>query len=156
MNDSTVTMAALDEGIRQQRTTQATLTLNHAGAPLANKEVVVAQKKHRFLLGSNWGASSIALANGELSGEAKARAEQRNHYFLQLFNQATLPFYWGRFEPVRGQPDTQRILNSGALVPGSGLRGQRASVMLAHRDGGLAAAAEQCRDIGGADWPHPA
>ncbi len=33
-------------------------------------------------------------------------------YFLQLFNQATLPFYWGRFEPQRGQPDTQRILNT--------------------------------------------
>ena len=33
-------------------------------------------------------------------------------HFLQLFNQATLPFYWGRFEPQRGQPDTQRILNT--------------------------------------------
>nr|BFE79655.1 hypothetical protein GCM10020093_022560 [Planobispora longispora] len=27
----------------------------------------------------------------------------------ELFNFATLPFYWGRFEPVRGRPDTERL-----------------------------------------------
>ncbi|MCL1801639.1 MAG: endo-1,4-beta-xylanase, partial [Promicromonosporaceae bacterium] len=29
--------------------------------------------------------------------------------WLALFNQATLPFYWGRFEPVEGQPRTAEL-----------------------------------------------
>jgi GH35 family endo-1,4-beta-xylanase len=102
----------LDRAIQQQRTTQVTVKLTNNGLPLVNQEVVVKQLKHRFLFGSNWGESSIALANGELSGQAKELAERRNELFLQLCNQVTLPFYWGRFEPQRGKPDTQRILNA--------------------------------------------
>ncbi|MFT2689811.1 endo-1,4-beta-xylanase [Clavibacter zhangzhiyongii] len=29
-----------------------------------------------------------------------------------MFDTATLPFYWGRFEPVRGEPDTERLLTT--------------------------------------------
>lgn len=111
MSDLQATINDLDQAIKQNRTTQASLTLLHEGVPLANQEVVVEQKRHKFLLGANWG-SSIGLANGELSGQEKALAEQRNEHFLALFNQVTLPFYWGRFEPKRGQPDTERILNT--------------------------------------------
>ncbi len=102
----------VDQAIRHNRTTDATITLTHNGAPLAHREVVVEQKNHQFLFGSNWGESSIALANGELSGKEKEQAERRNERFLQLFNQVTLPFYWARFEPVRGQPQTERIRNA--------------------------------------------
>jgi GH35 family endo-1,4-beta-xylanase len=102
----------LDFAIRQHRTANATIWLSHNGSPLANQDVLVAQKNHKFLFGSNWGESSIALANGELSGKEKEQAEFRNERFVQLFNQVTLPFYWARFEPQRGQPQTQRILNS--------------------------------------------
>jgi GH35 family endo-1,4-beta-xylanase len=108
----TMTTHHLDQAIRQQRTTNATVTLTHHGSPLAGQDVVVRQLKHRFLFGGNWGESSIALSNGELTGKEKEQAERRNEQFLQLFNQVTLPFYWGRFEPQRGQPDTQRILNT--------------------------------------------
>ncbi len=75
------------------------------------------QKKHQFLFGSTWGESTIALANGELSGKEKELAELRNERFLQLFNQVTLPFYWARFEPQQGQPQTQRILNTARWYP---------------------------------------
>ena len=102
----------LDSAIRQHRTTKATVTLAHDGLPLANQTVLVEQKNHRFLFGTTWGDSSLALANGELSGQAKEQAELRNERFVQLFNLATLPFYWARFEPRRGQPQTQRILNA--------------------------------------------
>jgi endo-1,4-beta-xylanase len=72
----------------------------------------VKQKNHKFLFGSNWGECTLALVNGELSGREKELAELRNEHFLQLFNQVTLPFYWARFEPQRGQPQTRRILNA--------------------------------------------
>ncbi len=107
MNNVKVVNAA----IRAARTANAFVTVMHEGAPVANREVVVAQKRHKFLFGSTWG-STLELANDELGGEAKVLAERRAKHFTDLFNQATLPFYWGRFEPVRGKPDTQRVLKA--------------------------------------------
>jgi GH35 family endo-1,4-beta-xylanase len=107
-----VFMENLDLAIRKNRTAKATVALSHRGSPVAYQEILVQQKNHKFLFGSNWGESTIALVNGELSGKEKEQAELRNEYYLQLFNQATLPFYWARFEPQRGQPQTQRILNA--------------------------------------------
>jgi GH35 family endo-1,4-beta-xylanase len=104
-------MPHLDDTIRQHRTSHATVTLHHQGVPLAHQDVQIEQKNHRFLFGANWGNETVALANGELAGQAQELAEQRSQHFVALFNQATLPFYWARFEPRRGQPDTQRILN---------------------------------------------
>lgn len=103
-------MNQIDRDIREHRTARATLTLTSQGQPVVGREVLVQQKKHKFLFGSNWGQSTIALANGELSGREKELVEHRNERFLQLLNQATLPFYWARFEPQRGKPDTERIL----------------------------------------------
>src|SRR5512145_214549 len=105
-------MNDLDLAIRKNRTANATITLSHGGVHLSNQAILVQQKSHKFLFGSTWGESTIALANGELSGREKDLAERRNENFLRLFNQATLPFYWARFEPQRGQPQTQRILNA--------------------------------------------
>lgn len=113
-------MNNLDHEIRKNRVVRATLTLTHQGKPVVGQDVVVSQKNHKFLFGSNWGESTIPLLNGELSGREKELAEQRNVHFLNLFNQATLPFYWGRFEPQRGQPDTQRILNTARWYAGQG------------------------------------
>lgn len=105
-------MDNLDSAIRKNRISKATVTLSHNGLPVVGQEILVQQKNHKFLFGSNWGESSIALANGELSGKMKEQTELRNERFLQLFNQVTLPFYWARFEHQRGQPETQRILNA--------------------------------------------
>jgi endo-1,4-beta-xylanase len=102
----------LDLAIRQQRATTAIVSLVNNGVPLAHQDILVKQQKHQFLFGSTWGDSTIALANGELSGKEKELAELRNKRFLNLFNQVTLPFYWARFEPQRGQPQTQRLLNT--------------------------------------------
>lgn len=110
--ESTISTDKLDLAIRQQRATNATVHLSHNGVPLAHQEILVQQKKHQFLFGSTWGESTIGLANDELAGKAKELAELRNERFLELFNQVTLPFYWARFEPQRGQPQTQRILNA--------------------------------------------
>ena len=102
----------LDLAIRKHRIENATVTLSHNGKPIAGQDILVEQKNHKFLFGSNWGEGSIALANGELSGKEKEETELRNARFLQLFNQVTLPFYWARFETQRGQTQKQRILNT--------------------------------------------
>ena len=100
---------SVDDLIRQNRTADATVTVTSGGAPLADQSVVVAQTNHKFLFGST-GSDFIPLANGELSGAEKDEMELLADEWLALFNFATLPFYWGRFEPTRGKPDTTRTL----------------------------------------------
>jgi GH35 family endo-1,4-beta-xylanase len=109
MNNSN---ASLDAAIKKNRTADVTLTvLKEDQTPLANHEVQVMQNNHKFLFGCT-GFEIIPLANNELDGEEKARAQQLNQRLMDLYNCITLPFYWGRFEPERGEPDTQRLLNT--------------------------------------------
>ena len=97
---------------------EATLTLRRPdGAPLADTEVVVEQVRHAFPF-ANIGFDFIGLANGEresrgpevFGGTDPAAAAGLVDLWLDVFNTATLPFYWAGFEPVRGRPDTQRLL----------------------------------------------
>ena len=74
-------------------------------SPLANTEVVVSQVSHAFGFG-NIGFDFLRLANGEPD---EIGTESLADLYADLFNTATLPFYWGRFEPVRGAPDTARL-----------------------------------------------
>jgi GH35 family endo-1,4-beta-xylanase len=102
------------------RTTEAWVTvLDAAGRPLADRDVVVAQQGHAFGFG-NIGFDFIPLANGDTSirpedvetfgGASLERLGALADLWLALYNTATLPFYWGRFEPERGRPDTERLL----------------------------------------------
>jgi GH35 family endo-1,4-beta-xylanase len=102
----------IDALIRQHRTADATVTVFGAdGEPLARQEVVVGQRSHAFSFGCT-GAELIALANDEVPDADRAAAEQRAGHWLGLFDFATLPFYWAGFEPVRGRPDTERLLTA--------------------------------------------
>ena len=109
----------------KHRTAEITLSITKEDkTPLANQEVEISQTKHKFLFGCT-GFSTIPLANAELQGAEKEYEELRSQKLLNLFNFITLPFYWGRFEPTRGKPDTKRVLNTakffaerGALVKG--------------------------------------
>lgn len=94
--------AAIDARIRQCRTAEATLTVtDEAGTPLVNAELTVYQTKHKFLFGCNiykW---------DDLDDAALQQAYCRR--FADVFNYATLPFYWGSYERVRGQPQEERL-----------------------------------------------
>jgi endo-1,4-beta-xylanase len=105
-------MGDLNLAIRKNRTANVTVTISYQGLPVAHQEIIIKQKNHKFLFGSSWSESTLSLVNGELSGKDKELAELLNERFLFLFNQVTLPFYWARFEPQCGRPQTQRILNA--------------------------------------------
>lgn len=103
------------------RQTSTTLTvLDASGAPVGDAEVTVEQVRHEFGFG-NIGFDFIALANAEtaphpdeqeLETFGGASLEALGHLadlWLDVFNTATLPFYWGRFEPRRGAPQTERL-----------------------------------------------
>ena len=89
-----------------------------AGAPLADTDVVVEQRSHAFGFG-NIGFDFVPLVGGPapaaaegVEGFGAARhldLDTLADAWLDLFNQATLPFYWGRYEPERGHPDVERL-----------------------------------------------
>jgi len=106
----------------RHRKAQCTLTVRRPdGLPLADTEVAIEQVAHRFRFG-NIGFDLIALANHETSavpespfgGAAPAQGEHLASLWLDLFNTATLPFYWAGFEPERGRPDTARLRRAAA------------------------------------------
>jgi endo-1,4-beta-xylanase len=96
----------------RHRTVETTLTVRGPdGRPVSDATVVVAQRNHAFLFGCI-GFDLIPLANGEATTVPPAQSESLAELWLDLFNAATLPFYWGDFEPVPGRPDTRRLLNA--------------------------------------------
>ena len=111
------------------RVGEATVTvLGPDGRPLAGTEVVVEQLRHEVAFG-NIGFDLIPLANGEAERGTQAfggaRAEDLEHLaelWLDLYNTATLPFYWGPFEPERGTPDTTRLLRTAQWFADRGVR----------------------------------
>ncbi|MFE1666092.1 endo-1,4-beta-xylanase [Microbacterium sp. P02] len=96
--------------------------LDDAGQPLPDASVTVAQTRHAFSFG-NIGFDFVPLAGGDPdhhahedvetfgggTGRQLKRLEHLEALWLDLYNTATLPFYWGRFEPERGRPDTARL-----------------------------------------------
>ena len=74
------------------------------GAPLAGKQVRAEMKRHEFLFGLGL-FSVVPYASGEMSDpKQRERFEVKYAAWKELVNACTLPFYWGQFEPVQGQP----------------------------------------------------
>ncbi|NOX57055.1 MAG: 1,4-beta-xylanase [Planctomycetes bacterium] len=70
------------------------------GRPLSNAKVTIEQTRHAFLFGCNiflWGRCETPEAE-----------RQYRHRFADLFNYATLPFYWASYERKKGQPRHER------------------------------------------------
>ncbi|MDR3284069.1 MAG: endo-1,4-beta-xylanase [Treponema sp.] len=96
------------------RKSEARLHLTKAdGTPAANQSIRVRQLRHQFLFGCG-GFDAVELAGGNPGG---APVDQGRAAFLQdrlekvfaLNNYATLPFYWGRYEPFEGKLDEERL-----------------------------------------------
>ena len=88
--------------IREHRTADAQLQfVDHAGKPLANLSADVRLVRHEFKLGAN--------AFRLLAIEDPALQQAYDDRFAALLNYATLPFYWGFYEPEKGRPESERL-----------------------------------------------
>lgn len=97
-----------NDQLKHRKDSRKVTFLRQDGTPVKNRAVTVRQISHGFLFGcTEFGV--IPYVNGELQGRDKELAEEKARLFLDVFNYSTLPFYWGWFEPVRGNPDTERI-----------------------------------------------
>ncbi|GAB2859114.1 endo-1,4-beta-xylanase [Nocardioides pacificus] len=98
------------------RLVEATLLVRHPdGSPLSGAEVTIEQRRHGFAFG-NIGFDFVGLANHEGSaagnvfgGAEPDVAERMVDLWLDVFNTATLPFYWQGHETVPGKPATERL-----------------------------------------------
>jgi len=81
------------------------------GKPLAQTELKIRQLRNSVKFGCA-GFESLQVVSGELKGDEKTSAEARVERMIEIFDLITLPFYWGRFEPVQGKPDIERTLNA--------------------------------------------
>ncbi|MCC3765352.1 endo-1,4-beta-xylanase [Glycomyces sp. TRM65418] len=101
----------------RHRSADAEITLTLDGEPLAGREVELSQVRHRFSFGCT-AFEFTDYANG--TSERPDGDERLLEQWEGLFNFATLPFYWGRFEPERGKPDTHRLLKTAEWLVGRG------------------------------------
>ncbi|MBD3181904.1 hypothetical protein GF312_06420 [Candidatus Poribacteria bacterium] len=91
-----------DERIEKYRMEDVTIQItDRAENPVADAEIEVKQTKHAFLFGCN------IFMLGRYNEDAKnSRYEE---LFSDLLNYATLPFYWGGFEPEPGKKNYDRL-----------------------------------------------
>jgi endo-1,4-beta-xylanase len=93
------------ERIKKHRFMDAVLCVKRPdGTPLADAEIVVEQTGHEFLFGTT--GSFLLHFIQQLKGWTPDQVEAIKEQIVELFNAATLPFYWGRFEPTEGEPHT--------------------------------------------------
>ena len=108
----------VDASFRHRLVDSTVTLLTTVGEPLRDATVAVEQVDHAFTFG-NIGFDFVGLANGEPSAAADHGLEP---LYRDLFNAATMPFYWARFEPERGHPDTDRLLRAAAWFAERGVR----------------------------------
>ena len=85
------------EGIERYRKGNGRVSvIDKEGNPIPNAKIKLIQKSHEFRFGAN-----IFMLD-ELETEEKN--EKYKKYFSEVFNMATLPFYWDTLEPERGKP----------------------------------------------------
>jgi GH35 family endo-1,4-beta-xylanase len=84
------------------------------GSPLLAETVELRQTRHEFLFGCG-GFDAVNYAWGKPDGgvfseNEKAGQKELLDRVFALCNYATLPFYWGRYEPEEGKPDEKRTI----------------------------------------------
>ncbi len=93
---------AIEARIKKYRMGQLTIqAADSDGRPIPNARVEIRQTRHAFLFGCN------AFGYDPADGSPAQKAYQSQ--FTALFNYATLPFYWGSFEPAPGKRDDAKL-----------------------------------------------
>lgn len=113
-----------NDALKHRKGSKTIQFLGKDGLPIGNSEVSIKQTKHAFLFGCT-AFSALQLTNNEFNDVEKTKSEEDFKLFFELFNFVTMPFYWGRFEPEKGCPDTKRVktavewlVNKGCVVKG--------------------------------------
>jgi GH35 family endo-1,4-beta-xylanase len=89
------------EPLAHRKATARLQILNPDGTPAVRLPVRVDQVSHQFLFGC--GAFDAVDMMKTQDAAEQSFLQERMKKWLSIFNYGTLPFYWGRYEPVEGQ-----------------------------------------------------
>lgn len=89
------------------------------GNPVAGKKLKVNQTNHEFLFGC--GAFDF-LPYVDCPEEQKPFWKERVDKWLEVYNYGTVPFYWGGFEPVEGQLQTENRMKASKYLQDRGVK----------------------------------
>ncbi|RKM59883.1 1,4-beta-xylanase [Butyrivibrio sp. CB08] len=103
-------------GIAHRKVSKKIRFVDGQGNPIVNKKVSVKQTNHEFLFGCGAFDFMPYVQNGD--EEHKKITDS----WLEIFNYATLPFYWGNFEPEEGKPNTDILMKTAQYINSKGAR----------------------------------
>ena len=92
---------------RHREADASMLVVDADGRPLRDHDVSVAQVRHEF----GFGCTAPGVPGEQALGQ-----------WLDLFDTATLQFYWGRYEPEPGQPDVIALTRRARALAERGVR----------------------------------
>ncbi len=102
--------------LSHRKVTKTMRFVDQQGTLLSNQKVSVKQTNHAFL----FGCGAFDFIPYVLGGEDKYK--QLTDKWLEIFNYATLPFYWGNFEPEEGKPNTEVLMNTAKYLTDKGVK----------------------------------
>ncbi len=112
--DANEIIASAERRIREHRTAEARLRfVDKSGQPLAGAKARVTLLRHEFKLGAN------AFPLGRVGDPGLQRVYEDR--FAALLNYATVPFYWGHYEPERGRPIEEKLVRTAEWCRAKGI-----------------------------------
>ncbi|MCR5107626.1 MAG: endo-1,4-beta-xylanase [Lachnospiraceae bacterium] len=102
--------------ISHRKVKKRILFKDKSGNILPESKIGIKQVKHEFLFGCGGFVFIPYILNG---GDEN---KQLTDSWLKIFNYATLPFYWGNFEPEEGKPNTETLMRTANYLKDNGVR----------------------------------
>ena len=93
--------------LSHRKSSRTVRILDQDGKALENCSIEIRQKKQKFLFGC--GAFDVQGYIFNFFPEKREDLKKRTDLWLDVFNYATLPVYWGLFEPEEGKPGTEML-----------------------------------------------
>lgn len=103
-------------GVEHRKVKKKIRFVDEGGIPVANGMIKVKQKNHEFL----FGCGGFEFIPYVLKGEESY--QQLTDSWLEIFNYATLPFYWGGYEPVEGKPNQETLMKTAQYLKDKGVK----------------------------------
>ena len=105
--------------ISHRKSTRKIKLVDPSGKPVANREIRASQINHEFLFGAVFFEMVPYLA-GKLDPERAALCESDFEKMKAVFNQTTMSFYLGRYEPEEGKPDFEDTMRGAKFFKENG------------------------------------
>ncbi|RRD46939.1 endo-1,4-beta-xylanase [Tessaracoccus sp. OH4464_COT-324] len=110
-----------DATLAHRRTASLVRLVDRFGAPVPNEKVTYRQTAHEFGFAAT-AFEFLPLVAGQLSGEELEATQRVCAHWFSTFNWATLPFYWGWYEPQQGRTDRERVKATARWLRSRGVR----------------------------------